>query len=274
MEAGFHQGFEFDYMAQRPMYAVCPQWLLEHCAIDSASTVGDIGCGSGIFTRFVLDRFPNAPNLRIVAVDPSEFELSIMRSRINDHRVTYIQGRAQDAARLVPAADAAVLCNVLHQIPLTERAPVLRGVFELLRSGGMAGANTLFYDGAVRSGTEQYYVAWMMHARNFLKERGVRLKPPEATPVALQVLSPEQHAGLLAEVGFVDIELEEIECEWSPEDWMALSRYSVFIQGALHPGIDLALGSQALIEGARSAYRDLGLGTVKRGWLQCAARRP
>jgi trans-aconitate methyltransferase len=40
--------------------------------IGRSSTVADIGCGSGIFAQFVLDRFPDAPDLRIVAVEPSE----------------------------------------------------------------------------------------------------------------------------------------------------------------------------------------------------------
>jgi ubiquinone/menaquinone biosynthesis C-methylase UbiE len=273
-EARFCRGFEFDFMAQRPNYARGPRWLLEHCEIGPSSTVADIGCGSGIFTQFVLDRFPEAPDLRIVAVEPSEFELSIMKSRITDRRVTYVQGRAQDASRVIPKADAAVLCSVLHQIPLPERRPVLEGVFNLLRSRGAVGVNTLFYDGGIYAGTEKFYTVWMLHARDFLKKRGIRLEPPVDTPIALQRLSPEAHAELLRSIGFVDIEVEEVEYEWSPEDWAALSKYSVFIQGALRPDIDLSVGSQALIEGARAAYRVLGIETIKRGWLHLAGRRP
>jgi ubiquinone/menaquinone biosynthesis C-methylase UbiE len=164
----FTRGFEFDFMAQRPHYALGPQWLLDHCHVGPSSTVADIGCGSGIFTQFVLDRFPNVPDLRIVAVDPSPFELSIMKSRIDDRRVTYVQGRAQDAAKAIPRADAAVLCSVLHQIPLAERRPVLEGVFDLLGAGGRVGMNTLFYDGGIHPGTEKFYSLWMLHARDFL----------------------------------------------------------------------------------------------------------
>jgi len=251
-EAPFCRGFEFDFMAQRPNYAAGPRWLLEHCEIGPSSTVADIGCGSGIFTQFVLDRFPEAPGLRIVALEPSEFELSIMKSRITDRRVTYVQGRAQDASKTVPRADAAVLCSVLHQIPLPERRPVLEGVFDLLKSRGAVGVNTLFYDGGIYAGTEKFYTAWMLHARDFLRKRGITLTPPGDTPIALQRLSPEEHTQLLSDIGFVDIEVEEVEYEWSPEDWEALSKYSVFIQGALQPGIE----------------------TIKRGWLHLAARRP
>jgi ubiquinone/menaquinone biosynthesis C-methylase UbiE len=270
----FHSGFEFDFMARRPNYAPGPLWLLEHCEIDPFSTVADIGCGSGIFTQFVLDRFPDAPDLRIVAVDPSEFELSIMKSRITDPRVTFIQGRAQDAAKVVPDADAAVLCSVLHQIPLPERGPVLAGVFNLLRSRGAVGMNTLFYDGGIHAGTEKFYTVWMLHARQLLRKHAIQLHPPDERPTALQRLSPEEHVELLRNIGFVDVEFEEVDCEWSLDDWEALSKYSVFIQGALRAEINLQIGSVALIEGARAAYHDLGIETITRGWLHLSARRP
>lgn len=273
-EAEFHPGFEFDSMAQRSMYAVCPRWLLEHCEVGESSTVVDLGCGSGIFTRYLLDRFHDAPDLHVFAVDPSEFELKIMKSRVVDDRVTFVQGRAQEVAELVPPVDAAILCNILHQIPLVERRPVFEAVFALLRPGGAVGANTLFYDGGIPADTRQFYTLWMMHARDLLKRRSIALHPPAETAIALQQLSPEQHRQLLADTGFVDIEIEEIECEWTTDDWEALSKYSVFIQGALSADIDLALGSEALIEAVRAAYGDWGGDTINRGWLHCAARHP
>jgi len=273
-EPPFYHGFEFDFMARRPLYAVCPRWILEHCAIGPTSRVADIGCGSGIFTQSVLDRFPEAPGLRVFAIDPSEFELSIMRSRITDRRVTCIEGRAQDASATISNVDVAVLCNVLHQIPIEERRPVLEGVFDLLQPGGAVGLNTLFYEGAIPGGTAKFYSVWLMNARRFLKKAGITLEPPAARPVALQRLSAGQHGDLLAAIGFEHIEVEEVECSWAAEDWEALSHYSVFIQGALQPDIDLHIGRQALVEGVRSAYRDLGIGTIERRWLHLSARRP
>lgn len=273
-ESKFHKGFEFDFMAQRPMYAACPRWLLDHCEVDERSTIVDLGCGSGIFTQYLLDRFPDAPDLRVIAVDPSEFDLNIMKSRVIDDRVTFIQGRAQEIAEVVPPVDVAILCNMLHQIPLVERRPVFEGVFSLLKSGGAVGANTPFYDGGVPADTQEFYTLWMLHARRFLKKCSIALEPPTETPIALQRLSPEQHRELLADTGFVDIEVEEVDCEWSSADWEALSKYSVFIHGALARDIDLSIGSEALIEGVRAAFQDLGVETITRGWLHCAARRP
>jgi ubiquinone/menaquinone biosynthesis C-methylase UbiE len=272
--AEFQRGFEFDGMARRPMYAVCPRWLLEHCEVGPESTVVDLGCGSGIFTRFLLERFPTAPRLRIVAVDPSEFELAIMKSRITDDRVRYVQGRAQEAAEVVPRVDAAILCNVLHQIPAAERRPVFDVVFGLLEPGGAVGANTLFYEGGIPEDTREFYLVWMMHVRDYLRKRSIELETPKETPVALQRISSDQHAEMLSATGFSEIEIEEVDTEWKFEDWQALSAYSVFVQGALAPNVDVAIGSRALIESAWQAYEVLGIETVRRGWLHCAARHP
>lgn len=273
--SSFEKGFEFDFMTQRPMYQVCPRWLIEHCNIGTRSTVIDLGCGSGIVTQMLLERFKDAPEFRVIAIDPSEWELSIARSRIRDPRVTFIRGRAQEAQSVVKGdVDAILLCNVLHQVPLVERRSVLEGAFHLVRPGGLVGANTLFYGGGVDAATRGFYLRWIAEVRDYLARANGAWRPPNQTPVALQHLTPEEHRELLQSVGFQDVHIEELQFDWRIEDWEALSKYSVFIQGACSPDIDLALGSRALIEGARAAYRTLGLETVRRGWLHCVARRP
>jgi hypothetical protein len=97
---------------------------------------------------------------------------------------------------------------------------------------------------------------------------------PAKPPVALQRLTPQQHYDLFQSIGYEDILIEEVPFDWHVEDWEALSKYSVFIQGALWPEIDLQVGSRALIEGARGAYRALGIKTLRRAVLHCVARRP
>src|SRR5687768_13375793 len=113
-------------MTQRPMYGACPRWLIEHCEIDEHSTVVDLGCGSGILTRLLLERFRQSPGFLIIAFNPSEWQHNIARSRTTDPRVTFGHGRAQEALSIGKAGvDAVLLCNVLHQVPLTERRSVL-----------------------------------------------------------------------------------------------------------------------------------------------------
>jgi ubiquinone/menaquinone biosynthesis C-methylase UbiE len=273
--SAFKKGFEFDFMAQRPMYGACPRWLIEHCKIGVCSTVVDLGCGSGIVTQLLLERFHQAPDFRVIAIDPSEWELNIARSRISDERVTFIQGRAQEALSIVQAdVDAVLLCNVLHLVPLEERRSVLEGAFALVRPGGLVGANTLFYEGGAGAQTRLFYLRWMAEARDYLASASVSWSVPTKTPVALQRLSPQQHHDLFQSLGYEDIQIEEVQFDWRVEDWEALSKYSVFIQGALSPDVDLEVGSRALIAGARAAYRALGIETVRTGWLHCVGRRP
>ncbi len=271
----FEQGFEFDFLARRPMYAACPRWLIEHCRVEHDSTVVDLGCGSGIVTEMLLAEFRDAPDFRVIAIDPSPWELDIARSRISSERVTFIGGRAQDALGIVSTAvDAVLLCNVLHQLPLAERASVVADAFALVRPGGYVGANTLFYDGGIPAASRAFYMRWMAETRAQLARASVAWRPAPQTPVALQRLSRREHHDLLQDAGFTDIQVEELYLDWGVEDWEALSRYSVFIQGALWPEIDLEIGSRALIDGVGAAYAGLGIETVPRGWLHCAARRP
>ena len=271
----FQKGYEFDFMAQRPMYAACPRWLIEHCRISEHSTVIDLGCGSGIVTQLLLETFKGATDFRIIGIDPSNYELDIARSRISDKRAAFIQGRAQDVLNTVKAGvDAVVLCSVLHQVPLEERRSVLEAAFALVRPGGRVGANTLFYDGGIEAHTRPFYVRWMAEARGHLSRAGIPWSAPAKAPVALQRLTPRQHYELFQSIGYEDIQIEEVAFDWDVEDWEALSKYSVFIQGALSPDIDLEVGSRALIEGARAAYRALGIGTLRRAVLHCVARRP
>lgn len=272
----FNKGYEFDFMAQRPMYQTCPNWLIERCNIGDRSVIVDLGCGSGMLTQSLVEKqFKTAPYFRVIAIDPSEFELNIARSRIHDDRVTFIQGRAQEALNIVKTAvDAVLLCNVLHQVPLAERRSVLKGAFALVRPGGLVGANTLFYDGGIGPETRQFYLQWMAEARRQLAKASVKWNFPAQTPVALQRLNPQQHHDLFKSIGYEDIHVEEVPFDFTSEDWEALSKYSVFIQGALSPKIDLAIGSKALVDSVKSTYAAMGLKTVRRGWLHCVARRP
>lgn len=257
------------------MYKVCPQWLIDRCEIQQSSTVVDLGCGSGILTQILLEQFKNAPNFRVISIDPSDWELNIARSRISDNRVTFIQGRAQEALKIVKTkADAVLLCNVLHQVPLAERRSVLEGAFLLVRPGGLVGMNTLFYDGGIGLENRQFYLRWLMETRKYLAQASVIWKVTAQNPVALQRLSPQQHRDLFGSIGYEDIQVEEVPFDWGVEDWEALSKYSVFIQGALWPDVDLELGGKALIEGVRETYKAMRLETVNRAWLHCVARRP
>ena len=170
-----------------------------------------------------------------------------------------------------------MLCSCVvfsTRVPLPERGPVLQGAFSLLRAGGLVGANTLFYKGGVGPDARAFHLRWMAEARGVLARASISWRPPATTPVALELLTPQEHYDLLHSLDYEDITVDELPLDWRVDDWEALSQYSVFIQGALSPDIDLEIGNRALVEGARAAYHALGIETVRTGWLHCSARRP
>jgi ubiquinone/menaquinone biosynthesis C-methylase UbiE len=272
--ASFVPGFEFDHMSRRPLYAGCVQHLIDRCDIGPHSKVVDLGCGSGAGTRLLLERFPHAEDLRILGIDPSEVELNIARTRIADPRVTLVHARAQDAVSLASGADAAILCNVIHQIPPAERREVCAAAFQMLKPGGRLGVSTLFYAGAILPATRRFNLLWMQYARAFLKKKGADLDLHRQKPASLQFFTAGQHRDLLTQSGFSHVHVEEPVVQWRVEDWQALSCYSVFIQGALGPGIDFELGREALQASVAAAYEQLGVEEVPRGWVYVTGRKP
>ena len=162
----------------------------------------------------------------------------------------------------------------LHQVPLTERRSVLEGSVALVRPGGFVGAVTSStreyrcHGSAVSTsaGSQSLATIWLVPAC-----------PGPCLKSALSLLSASAHSNttdLFQSVGCEEIHIEEVPLEWCVEDWEALSRTPVFIEGALWPDIDLEIGSRALIEGVRAAYAGLGIDSMRRPHLHCVARRP
>lgn len=271
----FARGYPFHHLSERPFYSACPRWLIDHGDLPRGARIADLGCGSGILTQFLLNEYADDHELRIFAIDPSEWELAIARERITDPRVTFVQGTAEEATAHVSECDAVFLCNVLHQIPLAEREPLLAMATNLLRPGGILGCNTLFYRGGLGATARIFNIQWMQFARAELERLGGYWKDmSKDPPPALQHLSPGEHEKLLRDIGLADVVVEEIEFDWEREDWEALCRYSVFIRGALSPDVGLEIGQRALIEGMRATYDSLGIQSLRRGWLHCSGRRP
>ncbi|MEU5269883.1 class I SAM-dependent methyltransferase [Streptomyces hygroscopicus] len=260
----FVHGYEFDAMSRRPLYGDVTQRLVDICEAPAGGVVADVGCGSGLATELLLARSGHVG--AIVGIDPSRHELAIARARLRDPKVSFVHGRAQDVESLTGPVDVAVLSNVMHQIPAAERGAVVEGCHRLLAPGGRCALNTLFYEGAVLPRTRPFYAQWLRATREVLREAGSDLVLARSRPVAMETLTPAQHEELFAAAGFSRTKSEEAVYAWTLEDWEALCRYSVFVEGAT--GIDdPALGSEALTRGLRAAFEQLELTEVPRRWL-------
>jgi ubiquinone/menaquinone biosynthesis C-methylase UbiE/DNA-binding transcriptional ArsR family regulator len=99
--------------------------------LDPASTVGDLGCGSGQTSAAV------APFVgRVIAIDESSAMLAAARKRIGHHEnVELRSGRLEDLPVDDGALDVAVLSLVLHFV--VDPAAVLTEAARVLRPGGV-----------------------------------------------------------------------------------------------------------------------------------------
>jgi ubiquinone/menaquinone biosynthesis C-methylase UbiE len=94
----------------------------------------DIGCGTGDFTAGLAELVGEG---QVTGVDPDGSMLTQAR-RHELANLAFVQGRAQDLDRLVPAgsADLAVSRAVFHWIPVAEYGRCYQAVRAVLRPGG------------------------------------------------------------------------------------------------------------------------------------------
>ncbi|HEY8768663.1 MAG TPA: class I SAM-dependent methyltransferase [Dehalococcoidia bacterium] len=96
----------------------------------------DLACGDGYLVELCLQRLGDGA--RITGVDMSERELSAARERLRGHRVSLLDGKAQD----LPLADASVDAVISHMafmltVPVE---PVVHEIARVLSPGGVFSA--------------------------------------------------------------------------------------------------------------------------------------
>ena len=96
-----------------------------------ATSVLDVGCGTGEFTRRVAEVFPQA---RVVGVDLIEEHLALAR-RHDNPRITYQQADAFELPFETGSFDLVVCRHMLQAIPHAER--VLAEMVRVCRKGGV-----------------------------------------------------------------------------------------------------------------------------------------
>ncbi|MDR7555531.1 MAG: class I SAM-dependent methyltransferase [Armatimonadota bacterium] len=261
--------FSFAKFAAHPFFREVNEWLVARARIRPGSDVVDLGCGPGAVTEIILRHMGTPPAGRVYAVDPSASALRLAAQRIQSAIVRFIQGTAERIASLVPQVDTVVFCNAIHLVP--DKAQVVGAVSKIVRPGGVFAFNTSFFEGAYPAETYRFYKLWVLRAVRWLKEQGHTVaRGVKAT--AMQWLSPDEYRALLAAHGFGETEIAFQEKRLTCQAWEDISEFSLFIEGAL-PGVPLDLGAEALKVGVRQAFRELGLQSVPRIWLQAIARR-
>ncbi len=267
-------GFTLEKFASHPFYQEVNRRLVALTGLRKGQKVVDLGAGTGAVTRLLAEEVASGPGAEVIAVEPSETALEVAKRNLENFSgavIRFIQGGAERLSELVrKPVDAIFFCNAIHLVREKER--VLSEVRKTLREGGTFSFNTSFYDGAEPPEAEQFYRRWMMKALRALKSR-YGLMPEKSVKVEARVrLSEGQYLRLLEENGFTVRKKEVMTVQMPLSGFEAISEYSLWIEGVL-PGVPLAEGRDALKQGAREAFKELGLHLSPRNWLLVVASR-
>jgi len=106
--------------------------FVERASMKPGVRVCEIGCGTGIFTKHLLER----SGADIVAIDLSPDLLEIARRDVSDTRVNFLLGDCMDPESWgVPLDfDAVVTNSVLHHLDVPKS---LAAIFRMLKPGGV-----------------------------------------------------------------------------------------------------------------------------------------
>ena len=195
----------------------------------------DVGCGTGILTRAILER---ADPATIVGVDPSQPFVDHARDAVADPRVTFRVGTADATGCAAESVDAVVAGLVFNFVP--DLGAALAEALRVVRPGGLV------------AGYVWDYAAAMQLLRRFF-DAAVALDPAmHAHDEAVRF--PVTHEGRLAEAfefaGLVDVDHRPIDVPTVFRDFDDL--WTPFLRGT-GPAPAYVV---SLDEAARTALRD------------------
>lgn len=266
-------GFTLERFAQHPFYQEVNRRLVALTGLHKGQCVVDLGAGTGAVTRLLAEQVASRPTSEVIAIEPSETAIEVARRNLENITgavVRFVQGGAEKLSQLVKVpVDAIFFCNAIHLVH--EKELVLQEIRKTLREEGTFSFNTSFYDGAEPPESELFYRKWMMRALRALKANYGVL--PDKTRVEARIrLTADDYMNLLEDNGFKVRSKEVMTVEMPLSGFEAISEYSLWIEGVL-PGVPLEAGRASLIEGAREAFKELGLKSSPRNWLLVVASR-
>ena len=234
--------------------------------------VVDLASGTGAVTQLILDELDQLRRpATVISIEPAIEALEIARERLQGRAVQFVQGDADQLARVVKDADVVFLCNALHLIP--DKPDVVRKIASVLAPDGFFACNSTFFTGAQTPESERFTHRWIRRAFGWLRQHHPDLHPTHRGQVAaLTWLSADEYVTLLEAQGLQIVERTLEQVLMPLQAVQDIGRYRLFIAGAL-PGIPIPLGAEALAWAAAEAARELDVTAVPRIWLQLLAQR-
>jgi ubiquinone/menaquinone biosynthesis C-methylase UbiE len=272
--------YTFDPFARHQFYqdinAALVRKALERLDADrprgAAVRVAELASGTGAVTELVLDELERLGRpASVIGVEPSFEAIDVARDRLQGRAVTFEQGDIDHLATAFAGVDAIFFCNAIHLIP--NKDEVVGKIARTLGPRGYFACNSSFFDGAYAPGSERFYHLWTRRALGWLRKQhpDIRLSRNGKT-TAMQWLSPDEYAAVLAENGLRVVERDMEQAHLPLRSWQDIGHYWLFIEGAL-PGVPIPIGADALEHAADEAFAELGIHEVPRIWLQLIARK-
>jgi len=265
--------FTLEKFAENSFYQEVNRRLVALAGLRPGQRVVDLGAGTGAVTRMLVEQVACEEKAEVIAVEPSESALEVARRNVESVRgtvVRFVQGGAEKLSQMVRRpVDAVFFCNAIHL--LKEKAPVVQEVYRTLRAGGTFSFNTSFFQGAEPPESEQFYRRWMYRALRALKSR-YGIMPEHSKVEARLRLTEDEYLGLLEGGGFRVKAKEVVQVQMPLKGFEDISEYGLWIEGVL-PGVPLEAGCEALKQGAREAFAELGIKTSPRNWLLVVASK-
>ncbi|MCX6907252.1 MAG: class I SAM-dependent methyltransferase [Verrucomicrobia bacterium] len=115
-----------------------PDRIVADMALPAGAVVADVGCGEG-YLAFRLAKQVGESG-KVFAMDISSKALDAVRRRITrEHRnnMEVIQSGSSDTRLQTASVESAVLCDVLHEMPVADRLPLVRDIVRALKPGGL-----------------------------------------------------------------------------------------------------------------------------------------
>ncbi len=223
----------------------------------------DVGCGPGTLVTAILELC--APG-RVAGVDRSEGFVAYARSRIEDPRVEFRTGDAQDLPFEAHSFDVAVSGLVLNFVPDAES--MVREMTRVVRAGGRVALYVWDYAG------EMQLLRRFWDAAAALDPAAADLDEGRRFPIC----KPEPLAELFAAAGLGDVETRAIDVATRFRDFA--DYWTPFLSGqGPAPGYCMSLDDEkrtALRESLRSTLprnTDGGIDLIARAWAVKGAVR-
>jgi ubiquinone/menaquinone biosynthesis C-methylase UbiE len=220
-----------------------------------------------------MDRLRGARDSLVIGIDSSAASLREAVEQLGSARdvaLHFVQGRVEALSDMVKErVDGVVFCNGIHMIQ--DKQGLLSQVSSTLKPGGTFAFNTSFFQGAHPPETQQFYRRWMMRALRIYRARH-GLMPRAHKVESRRQLTPDEYCELLQGHGFAILRRAIQPQPVTLQGWVDISRYEEFVAGAM-PGMPLLSASEALQEGVRQTFRELGIQAVPRNWLMVVAQK-